>query len=453
MEALRTLAGAAREATTALRAHAPVVRSSALGRGAAAVQRLLEQGRTTCPEPEWPLVEKIAKAWQPLFAHASGAAGEAVLREPALNPYYGYSGRPVEGQLFVGRHEVLARIETCLAGGQAQALFLYGHRRMGKTSILRNLGQTFGGELLVTLDMQDSALGGDTAGLLRDVTEGIYRAATRAGLAVGALAAEGFADLDSTRRTLNALLERLGVILPSGRRVILAMDEFELIEQGIDAGRLSPELLPYLRALIQRHPWLGLIFAGLHTLEEMGRDYQNAFFSQSEPLRVGYLKPRDAERLITNPHPEFSLEYEPELVAEVIRLTHGQPYLIQRLCWELVNRWNERFEAGELGLERVLRRVDLDDDVLDRDFFDSAGYYFDGVWSNVTEGERRLLAALAGAPAGMPHATLVSRFGTEEVKRDLELLGRHDVVALEGESVRFASELMRRWVAMQGGGG
>ena len=78
--------------------------------------------------------------------------------------------------------------------------------------------------------------------------------------------------------------------------MVLAFDEFELIETAIADGRLDGQVLMYLRSLNQRYRWLSLIFAGLHHLDEMGNDYQSAFYAQTEHVRVGYLdvkKPAD----------------------------------------------------------------------------------------------------------------------------------------------------------------
>jgi len=255
--------------------------------------------------------------------------------------------------------------------------------------------------------------------------------------------------LGTARRALNSLLDRLGARMAEGRRLILAVDEFELIEEGIQDERIDAGFLPYLRAINQRHGWLALIFAGLHTLAEMGRDYRSAFYGQAEHLRVGYLGPDSVMRLITQPHPDFALEYAPDLSQELYRLTGGQPYLLQRLCWELVNRWNERFLQAEQDIPRLLVLEDLDP-VLTSDFYQGAGYYFDGVWSNVTEAEQALMRLLAQRlqPARtVAKLALESGWTEDAVQSALSLLRRHDVIVDEGQGVRFASELMRRWVA------
>ena len=450
LEALRTLRSAATEAATARRSRAPLNRAAALGRATAAINHLIEEGADICPYPEWPMIREIAETWRGIVAQAGGAVGEEVLRQPVPNPYEGYSGLPVTGPTFVGRRGAMRQIETRWATGDLlPVLILYGHRRMGKTSILRNLEQAApGGTLLVYLDMQNAGLIDHTGQLLLDLAEAVHKRASAAGLDAGPAPAEAdYASLGTARRALNALLDRLDASI-GDRRLILAVDEFELIEEGIREGAIDARVLEYLRSLNQRHRWLALIFGGLHTLDEMGRDYRSAFYGQTEHVRVGYLNREDAVRLITRPHPDFALEYSDELLEELYRLTYGQPYLTQLLCWELVTRWNERFVDQGETTPRTLELEDLEP-VIDADFFARAEYYFDGVWSNVSEEERALMRVMARREEGWPMAELAEASGSEPEERaaSLELLRRHDVTVEEEGRVRFASELLRRWVA------
>jgi hypothetical protein len=87
---------------------------------------------------------------------------------------------------------------------------------------------------------------------------------------------------------------------------------------------------------------------------------------------VGYLEYNDAVKLITQPHPDFALEYAPGLLEKIYRLTSGQSYLIQCPCWELVTRWNERFLKQGESTPRTLTSDDLTP-VLIPDFFHGAG--------------------------------------------------------------------------------
>ena len=74
------------------------------------------------------------------IAAASGDnVGRRGLRQPIDNPYI--AGVPVAPPLFRGREDIYRRIHQLWSGGQARKppIILYGHRRMGKSSILRNL--------------------------------------------------------------------------------------------------------------------------------------------------------------------------------------------------------------------------------------------------------------------------------------------------------------------------
>lgn len=448
---LRLLRKVAQDVSTAYNAHSPLMRSAVLGQTNATLTELLNRGADTCPSPEWELVERMTHIWREILNRAGGIVGEEILRRPVLNPYVGYSGLPVIGSAFIGRVDILRQIENYWATGTlTPVLIVYGHRRMGKTSILRNLDhRTATDSLLVYLDMQDSTLVEHSGDFLLEIAEAIYRTAVNVGLSVDAEPKPAsFSTLNRARRSLNVLLRSLAPYMTS-RRLILAIDEFELIETSMIEGDIDPVVLGYLRAINQEHAWLSLVFAGLHTLGEMGGDYQNAFYAQTEHVPVRYLSEAETVNLITQPDPNFALEYSDELLAELYRLTGGQPFLIQRLCWELVNGWNECFMEEGAFTPRVLELADLEP-VLTSDFYRGASYYFTGVWENVTEAEQAVMRVLA---ADTEHVwtleNLAATLGEapEVVGETLNRLRDHDVIPQDLYEFRFASELMRRWVA------
>ena len=76
-------------------------------------------------------------------------------------------------------------------------------------------------------------------------------------------------------------------------RFIITIDEFEIIERKIEEEKLEIGLLEFLRGLIYEFPWLILALAGLHTLEEMRRDYWNPLFGSVTAIRVSFLPTSD----------------------------------------------------------------------------------------------------------------------------------------------------------------
>ncbi|MEI6043512.1 MAG: ATP-binding protein [Chloroflexota bacterium] len=451
LERLRLIS---QEAAQAQRSLSTLARSAALNRASGELTKLQQELDKVCPLPERNVIRAIIEQWRDPLALAGGEIGEIVLREPIKNPYVGFGGQPVVGEAFIGRENILAKIETLWTNpGSLPSLFVYGHRRMGKTSILRNLNRRHDPKtVLVLLDMQNAGSVDDTAQFYYEIGLEVYERTHQAGwLTVEDKPDEaGFNSMGLARRSLNILFSRLETTREQGaQRLIIAIDEFELIQERIRDGRIESEALNYLRSLTQKYNWLALIFGGLLTLEEMGKDYKAAFYGSSESIRVSYLSKTEAEKLICQPDPEFLLEYEPALVDELYHLTNGQPFLLQRLCWELVNTWNERFLSGGLSTERVLKLSDLETLMTDQ-FYQAADYYFSGVWGQVGPDERKVMRVLAQTgEQGLTVLELQQQLPQlENIADVIKKLKHRDVVSHNPttDQIRFAAELNRRWV-------
>ena len=456
---LHRLREVAAEADLAGHAVSPLMCSTALGRAVASLTQLLADVEETCPQPECAIVKTIAERWRDILARAGGQIAEQVLRQPVENPYEGYSGLPVE-HTFVGRVGVLAKLERLWVASPDAPLppiILYGHRRMGKTSIIHYLYRYRSPETLIArTDMQDLAMADHTGQLLLGFAREIHAAAREARLDVGPVPDAGdYASTGIARLALNALLERLDPQM-AGRRLTLAVDEYEIAEKKIEDGKFAPDFLRYLRGAAQRYRWLGLLFAGRQTLEDELRHYKAVFFGSAEPVRVSFLTREAVLHLIRQPSDDFALEYEDALAEELYQITNGQPYLLQRLCWELVNHWNDRFLREGEETPRVLTLADLEALLTPdfyHDFFLQADYYFSGVWDEAEPDEHRLLLALATREdeQPLPRAELIRAAGLDpdEAETAIEAALRHDLIIEEDGGFRLAVPLIRRWVAQR----
>lgn len=457
LKTLRILRSVVGEAHTACHSRSVFSRSTAIRGIFMNINWLIDTGASFCPEPEWSLVRDIALSWRVIFSSARDEINEKLLHSPSLNPYEGYSRLPVTDSTFIGRSRVIGKIENyCAPSGLAPVIVLYGQLGMGKSSVLRYLAKNkYTDNIYVYLDMQLVGWANHVGQMLLDVAEAIHKSVSQSGFDIGPAPDSAlYSDFNSARRSLNSLLGRIDPFVSGKRRIILAIDEFELIETGIHGSKIDPGLLLYyLRYLNQQNRWLGLIFAGLHTLKEMGGDYWSAFHGQAQYIRIGYLTRDDTLKLITQPHPDFLLKYQDTLIDEIYRLTYGQPYLVQQLCWGLVNHWNDRFLQSGKTLPRVLKLDDLEP-VLTPDFYQSSGYYFDGVWSNATPHEQTLMRILSecenkllsrrelmaeAQKTGFPPDPLI-------MDEALKMLIRHDIITGDENGYHFSSELMRRWV-------
>ncbi len=430
-------------------------RLAALARAADALNSLDDYVKTEVVAPERYILGRIVRQWQQLIIAAGGRVGRAEEVGPVANPYV--AGNPVGGDLFVGRDDILRRLEELWGGpGQSPSVVLFGHRRMGKTSILHNLGARFGAQtVVVDFNMQ-------RVGLVASSGELLYNLALALCDSLPAAETQGLEPRETafTAHNPTTAFDRFLKQLDrarAGRRFIVAVDEFELIEQMVAEGKLEAHLLDFWRGLIQTYPWFIMAFAGLHTLQEMTRDYWHPLYGSVTGIPVSFLSHDAAWRLITQPTPDFAMDYDADAVERIIALTNGQPYLVQLAGHGLVTRFNRQtFEEG-IERERRFGLADIEAVIGAPEFYRDGDAYFTGVWrqaeTSPPPGQAAVLRALAPSEVGLPVEDIARQAGlsAQAVRDALEMLKRHDVVAQTDGCWRFTVELMRRWVAQKEG--
>ncbi|MCB0192699.1 MAG: AAA family ATPase [Anaerolineae bacterium] len=393
-------------------------------------------------DPERFILHRIIRQWQSAF-DIDGMVGLIKLANPIENPYEA-GGNPVTNHLFVGRQDILRRLEELWFGsGQNPSVVIYGHRRMGKTSILRSIKARFKPPtIFLDFSMQRDGQVNNTGELLCYLAHALYNECIKTLLPthVGdAKVTELLSEPDENHfitsnpyASFRRFLEDLDRLWDNQRqRFIIAIDEFELIERLIEDEKLEARLLDFLRGLIQTYPWFIMVFAGLHTLQEMSQDYWHPLFGSVTAIPVSFLSREAARKLITQPTPEFPLNYDREAVEHIINLTNGQPYLIQLICHSLVSRFNR--QVFEEGLERPHRLTvsDVFAVIADPDFYIDGDRYFSGVWAQAGQGapgQQSILSALAKGFASANELAVKTSLPLKQIEVALGTLERHDVV-------------------------
>ncbi len=342
--------------------------------------------------------------------------------------------------------------------GTVPSVVLFGHRRMGKTSILHNLGVRFGASTtIVNFSMQLVGYVKDTNELLFNLALALYDSSSISiRERLGEPEEKRFFEHNpytALRRFLIQLQQ-----LRSTERYLIMIDEFELLEEAIDEGRLEAHVLDFWRGLIQTYPWFVMVFAGLHTLQEMTKDYWNPLFGSVTTIPVSFLTEGAARQLIIQPNPDFPLDYDADAIEEIICLTNGQPYLIQLICRDLVTRFNR--QTFEEGIEREKRFTirDVDAIINAPDFFRHGNAYFTGVWaqakSSTIAEQTTILRTIAPSEVGLSVEMIEknTNLTVQVIEEALEKLKQHDMVGEEAGKWKFTVELMRRWVLATHGG-
>ena len=374
--------------------------------------------------------------------------GEITHTQPVHNPYV--AGDPVEGDLFVGRGEVIKQLEELwLMGNQLQSVVLYGHRRMGKTSILKNLSSYLGNNVKVAyinlLSLGAVSKDNGESEVLIALSDAISQA-----VSLSPPTDEDFLRLPAV--TFQRFIRLISQQFQPNQGLVIALDEFEKIEELISTGSLNPDFLGFLRGILQEHANIAFAFAGLHTLEEMTGDYFNPLFASILPIPIRFFSIGETRQLLANPAEDFTLDYEPETLNKIYQLTAGQPYLTQLIGFQLVRHYNH--QVFEEGRERspIFTVEDLTFVTHHSDFFTKGSYYFTGVWNQAAQDtpcQQEILWILAKATDGEASLSGLrrkSRLSEEAIAQALTTLKRHDVVRDDDGKWQIIVPLFREWV-------
>lgn len=446
-EAIRRFCNVISDTKTVQGSASRSARAFATNRALGELQHILDY-QEDLPEAERALVVGIAKTWQAALLEITAEVGEIQLTQPVRNPYV--VGDPVEGERFVGRDDIMRQLqELWLMGQHLQSVVIYGHRRMGKTSILKNAAQILGANVKVAyVNLLKYAWAETTVDVLTAITDQVARVMELPSPADAEMVAK-------PELTFERFLQRAIQSLGQEEGLIIAIDEFEKIEELIKAGKLNPNFMAYLRGLLQDSPQLAFAFAGLHTLEEMTADYFQPFFSSVISIKVDFFKPDTVRTLLPNPGGDFPLDYDASALDAIYRLTAGQPYLTQLLGFFLVRRYNDQVFERHQTRDPVFTAADVQAVVGQSAFFAQGKQYFMGVWSqasnnNGPSGQQTILQTLAPHANGLSLDSLQGQTGLNATEFDAALttLKNHDVVRCTQDTAQIIVELFRRWIGL-----
>jgi hypothetical protein len=274
-------------------------------------------------------------------------------------------------------------------------MVLYGQRKAGKTTLLRQLAHTdrLAQHIPVMIDMQSLTYDFEVGKLFFKIAYEISREMHKKGLPVTQphrkdfVSSFGAADpLFSFERFLDEVERFL-----SDRKLILLLDEFEALEILVKKERLQPEIFEYLRSLMQARSYIHFLLSGTHKIEELSRDYWSVFFNITQHYRLSNsISPEGAIALITEPV-AGSLEYEPEVVKKIRLLTADQPYLIHLFCRSLVDHCN-KMQKNYATLYDV--------NLIQKEVLDTGAIHFDWLWGRLNPQMRQLLQAIVEVCGG-----------------------------------------------------
>ncbi|WP_353572090.1 ATP-binding protein [Candidatus Albibeggiatoa sp. nov. BB20] len=362
--------------------------------------------------------------------------------QKADNPYI--IGVPLNlnsESMFVGRQDIIQKVEQLLQNQQHAPIMLYGQRRIGKTSLLIQFNNKLPEQYIpLFINFQKFSLVKSSIEFLYMLGHEICHSAKKhrniqfPKLERQQLASEPMITFDNWLDELESIVGQ--------NTLFLTFDEFESLENSFNRGKLDQdEVLSLLRTLIQEHDKIKVLIAGAYLLEEFS-GWQN-YLVNVEMVYLGYLTKREAVQLAGKSN---SIQYEPDALQHISYLTHNHPALIQLICKELINQLN--FSPST----HLRRKVNLNDiehaanEALKtgRALFSHATHP-----SHYSDIELKLLKLLAQDQEWVSRNEILKAISVDDLDIALTRLQQRQLIKISADQhyFQFEIELIRRWFA------
>ena len=236
----------------------------------------------------------------------------------------------------VGRKSLLKQLRRELGQGEIESSFIFGQKRVGKTSIAEVLKATFEGETdysvvsVPIIDLDTTTPEDLVANLGTRIVSDVSNTSSL------------FSHLEKPefKRSLSPLVDFFrGArgMLPSHRFIII-IDEFDEINPEFTDldNDIGKNFFQTIRSLSQSE-FIGIVLVGGENMEDITGLFQQRL-NNLRPHRVDYFNKSpselDFQELVTHPTQE-TLEFNDAAINAVYELTEGNPYYTNFLCGEI----------------------------------------------------------------------------------------------------------------------
>ena len=372
---------------------------------------------------------------------------QSVMAKHFDNPY---SLRPVTGESFYGRRAELRNLIDNLRNVRpGEAVLLWGPRRIGKTSLLKEFQQRVMNSedyILAFVDMQRLS-GRSITMFLRDIMKEISRALNDPRTKPPNLSRMKRDPLGYFR----GFLENAPAL--QDKYLVIILDEFQLLSNLQDDKVTLADINRYFRSLIQHRGGLSIIFSGGGVLDHLLKQPEASFMLEvARHQKVGSLEPSAARDLIVRP--ARRIRYDEAVVQGLLDLTDGHPYYLQWICGELILR-ADRAQRPFIGQEQL-------DEIL-TDWMPLQGeQFFNHLWGSSTgfspqqQADQKLILTILAEHApkdGWMTPERIEKFAHSEIGEGkiwhiLQDLFKMDTLAINDGRYRIRMPLFEKWMCV-----
>ena len=369
-------------------------------------------------------------------------------------------GGAVGTAFFCNRTREIDELQRMAENGQR--VLVYGERRVGKTSLVRQVIDRLDPKayLPIYVDLWPTS---SASGFVSQMAEAITRASASSLDKMAQTARKLFASLTPSftiddsgdvrmefgyrpgqeeipglREVLEAPARLAGQAGKKKRRVVVIFDEFQQIATYGD-----DQVEPLLRSIIQFHDEVGYFFLGSrkHMIQELFMDRKRPLYQSAAHYPLGTIAVEHWKPFIQERFEEAGKEITDAEIERLCALTEGHPYYMQYLAyllWDLAPQGaplNE--DALDQALETTLRRH---------------SYEFDAQWQALTPTQRRLLWALSQVRRQdqLMAAAFVQQYqlgAPSTIKYTTKALLKRDVIDRDEEGYYIPDRFFRLWIS------
>jgi tetratricopeptide (TPR) repeat protein len=375
--------------------------------------------------------------------------GKTVSKRPD-NPYV--TGNVVGGSpAFIGRADILREVEDLLRHQQQNAVVFFGQRRIGKTSVLKELESTLsknGDYQPIYFDLLGKAHQ-PISTILEELADKISQKLGQPTCQLGDHPKRSF------HNWLSALLNSTNL---SETSLVLLFDEFDALDEKTSTEPTREEFFHYLREeLLPLNPTrLKFVFAIGRNISDLTQIVL-ALFRVQESHRVSLLTEKDTYQLVRLAENNQSLYWSTKALKKVRELTKGHPYLTQLLCscvWEQIWSADQKYSTQVPTVKTPGQVEKAIACILER-----GGSALEWLWTGLPAECRIVSAALAklAEKQAISKEELINYLydnGISTVVAELEnapqILKDWDILEESSQGqYRFRVELFRQWIVAQ----
>jgi hypothetical protein len=262
---------------------------------------------------------------------------------PIQNPYIPDGDIVKNKKMFYGRDVLIEKLSNKFLNNEMKALVLYGQKRVGKSSLFYHLNNNLEKTnkfFIIEISMGEVESDGEFYRRLIRRIERKYKKIFNTKLKD--LIEYNLKEINNRENFLTFLDDFKEILDKNDKQLLLLIDEYTYLFKKIKENSFSKDFLKFIKALLQRNLIkIGVI--GQNSMWYFIENFPNEF-EVFKKEKLSYLEKKDAKKLIIEPIllPNGENRYKDNSVEYIFSLTNGNPFFIQKICYNVVEFINKK---------------------------------------------------------------------------------------------------------------